>query len=120
MHTAMAGMHDPGWQGSGQERHQICPVKPELPVLGIERFPRHNGPVRREEAELGQPRCAPANLLEQAEPIQDSLTVAVQRKSCADVAQLGRLLIDPNLRPNLAKRHGCGQTPDTAADDCNS
>jgi hypothetical protein len=77
----------------------------------------HKGPVRREEPESRQPRAKSAGALAEAEPIQDSLTVVLKRHSCADVTQLTRLFVDPNLSPNLVKRDGCGQSPDTAADD---
>jgi hypothetical protein len=44
----------------------------------------------------------------------------LERHSCADVAQLTRLFVDPDLGPNPVKRDGCGQSPDTAADDRHS
>jgi hypothetical protein len=45
------------------------------------------------------------------------LTVAVKRDSCADFAQLTRLLIHPNLSAHLVKRNGSGQPTDAATDD---
>jgi hypothetical protein len=81
---------------------------------------RHQGPVRREEPESRQPRAKSADALAEAQSIQDSLTVVLERHSCADVAQLTRLFVDPDLGPNPVKRDGCGQSPDTAADDCHS
>jgi hypothetical protein len=53
----------------------------------------------------------------EAEPIQNSLTVAVERNSCADVTELIRLFIDPNINPNCVECHGCGQSTDTATND---
>jgi hypothetical protein len=116
----MSGVYDPGRQSARQYRHQIGAMERERPGLGVVRFIGHKGPVRSEQPESRQPHAKSVDALAEAEPVQDSLTVVLERHTRADVSQLTRSFEDPNLRPGLVKRHGCRQSADTAAYDRHS
>jgi hypothetical protein len=116
----MSGVHDAGRQSGSQDRHQIGTMERKRPGFGVIRFMGDQGPIRSEQPESRQPHSKSADALTEAESVQDSLTVVLERHSRADVSQLTRPLKDPNLRPALVQRDGCGQSPDAATHDRHS
>ncbi len=114
----MPGTHRARWQLPSQQPKQVGPVDPDvLSWLGeLIRLVPHDAPVAEPELSRHIPCAHSPDPLANPEPLQHPQAVRRQRHARADLGQLLRLLINPDVDPGPRQRNRrCGPA-DPAAD----
>jgi hypothetical protein len=112
------GPHRARGQLPGQQRQQVGPVDPDVlsgqgELIGLV---RDRPPVEEPQLRRGVPSARPSDSLPNPEPFQHPQPVRRQRDPRADLGQLLRLLIHPDVDPGPRQRHRRRDPADPAAD----
>jgi hypothetical protein len=111
------GAHRARRQLPGQQRKQVGPVDPDV-LSGqgkLIRLVPHDPPVGEPQLRRHVPGAHPPDPLADPEPLQHPQTVRRQRHPRADLGQLLRLLIHPDVDPSPHQRNRRSDPADPAA-----